>query len=262
MGNRRLVKQAFLTANPMCCFCGGATPAVEEDHIPARSLFRQRQWPEGYVFPACAACNDASSLDELTIGWIVRVQFRDSDSTDETELAAALGKVWRRRPEWFDQMRELSRVETRKHLRERQLTSAQFPGGEVYVVKLPTVFLDALDRYAVKLGKALYYLHTGKILPSSGHIHSKALTNAEFMSPNFPLEKFEVFRTSPPMSRGNRDLSNQFAYRYGVPEEGGGAGFVVQFRESVAMLILVFEDHAKFLKRREALTTAHDVSSE
>ncbi len=61
MGKRdRLRRQAFFEKHPMCCFCGGGTPAIEMDHIPARYLFTGRQWPEGYVFPEFPAGNPSA----------------------------------------------------------------------------------------------------------------------------------------------------------------------------------------------------------
>ena len=60
-------REHFFAKHPFCCFCGGATPAIEEDHIPARHLFRGRQWPEGYV--SCMRCLQRRVLaDELVMG--------------------------------------------------------------------------------------------------------------------------------------------------------------------------------------------------
>jgi hypothetical protein len=251
MGNQRARREEFFRAHPTCCFCGGSTAAITEDHIPARSLFRNKQWPQSYVFPACSYCNKASSLDELVLGWLVRAQLGIYAGDDKKEFQSALEKFQRRRPEWFAKMKEMTRTETRQHLRSHSLSASDFPGGEIYGMTLPEEITDALDRYAKKLGKALYYLHTQRIVPSSGVVMSKAMTNAEFMSPRFPLSKFDVMTIAPPMSRANCDLSDQFAYRYGVPEEGGGAAFLIQFRQSTVMLVTVYEDREEYLQRRE-----------
>ena len=50
----------------------------------------------------------------------------------------------------------------------------------------------------------------------------------------------------PAISRSGVDLSDQFAYRYVVPVDGGGAAFLVQFRESTAFLIWIYDDKARF----------------
>src|SRR5438128_2693809 len=100
MGNQRARREAFFDSHPWCCFCGGGVAATTEDHIPARTLFRGKQWPERYVFPACTNCNHASSLDELALAALVRIQVSDFTPGDELEFEEALAKLNRRRPEW------------------------------------------------------------------------------------------------------------------------------------------------------------------
>lgn len=247
MGLRdRKRREAFFQGNPWCCFCGGDAPAEEIDHIPARHIFRGRQWPEGYEFPACAACNDASSLDELVLGWLLRIQLGDYDPEDEREMNTALQQLHRRRPEWLAKMRELGRTETRQRLRQRGLSPKDLPGREPYIVEIPEEFRGALNRYAVKLGKALYYLHTGQIVSATGVVKAKVATNEMFLSPKFPWEAYRPLDGAPALTRSGKSLEDQFLYRYGIPVEGGSAGFVVQFRQSTVMSIFVFEDEARY----------------
>jgi hypothetical protein len=114
------------------------------------------------------------------------------------------------------------------------------------MMSVPQPFMDAMTRYAEKLGRALYYMHRGAAVPMNGHVRASALTNAQFMSQHFPRERFDILSVRPAISRRGEDLSTQFAYRYAVPIEGGGAGFLVQFRESTVFLILVYDDKARF----------------
>lgn len=253
MGNQRLRREAFFREHPRCCFCGGDAPAVEEDHIPARHLFHGRVWPEGYVFPACGPCNDASALDELLLGCLLRVRLNDYSPDAERELQQVIEKLNRRRPEWIRQMKELTRSETRQFLRERGMTPADFPGREVYVMTLPDEHVAALERYAQKLGKALYYMHTGRIVPSSGLIKASVATNTQFLAPTFPWQAFSILTHRPIIARSNRTMEDQFVYRYSIPEEGFAAGFVVQFGESTVMTMLVVEDEGRYRKARDEL---------
>ena len=45
---------------------------MEIDHIPSRVLFDERQWPEGYEFPACVPCNRATRHDEQVVAMLSR----------------------------------------------------------------------------------------------------------------------------------------------------------------------------------------------
>lgn len=249
MGNRRHLREAFFKAHPNCCFCGGGTVATEEDHIPARSLFRRREWPAGYAFPACSACNRESSSDELAMGFLVRITISDLDAEGERELERAMEKLHDRRPDWIAGMKAMNRVETRRHLRERGLSLETFRGIELSVVTMPPDLVAVPERYASKLGKALYYKHTGRILPSSGFVKVAVFPNAEFMASSFPRDSFSILTTVPGISRSGRSLADQFAYRYAVVEEGAAAAFLVQFGESVAIAIFMYWDRLAYEER-------------
>lgn len=184
------------------------------------------------------------------MGWLTRIQLSDLTPEDERESEAALRKLYSRHPTLVNDMRELSRIETRKYLRAQGLSLQSFP-GEVCVVTMPDELIAAPQRYGEKLGKALYYLHSGRIVPRTGGLRVKALSNAQFMSPKFPLDGFDILRTKPLVARSGRSLEDQFSYRYTLVDGGGAAGFLVQFRESTAITILVFED-AKAYEERAA----------
>lgn len=248
MGQRsKLRRDAFFAKHPTCCFCGGIAPAIEIDHIPARHLFRERQWPVGYEFPACAECNDASAMDELIMGFLVRIARDTRTPEDEKELEKAIRSVHDRHPHIVNGMRELSRIETRKLLRERGLSIASF--GDLYAVTMPADLIDVPQRYGNKLGRALYYLHTGRIVPPGGGVTVKAITNIDFISPIFPRERFNILNGKPVLTRAGKSLEDQFVYRYAVPVDGLAAGFLVQFGQSAALVILVYEDEVAYQER-------------
>lgn len=257
MGNQRVNRQAFFAAHPYCCFCGGTQKAVEEDHIPARSLFRERQWPQGYVFPACSECNDSSRTDELVLGYIVRIRIGEYDELAYREYKAADEKLKRRRPEWAAEMREFSRRRVINTLRETDLAANGLPSPpEIYLMSLPQAYADAMQRYAEKLGKALYYLHTGRILPSTGLVKAEAHTNAEYASKQFSLEGFKRLPVEPVLTRSGKNLEDQFRYVYGIRDDDLSASFMVYFGESIAMTIMAFHDHRRFDQALSAATEA------
>ena len=73
MGSATRRRKLFLTANPVCAFCGGCTPATTIEHCPPRAMFQHKQWPEGFEFPACEACNKSSSDDDLVVAMLARM---------------------------------------------------------------------------------------------------------------------------------------------------------------------------------------------
>ena len=246
MGNRQKLRKAFFADHPRCCFCGGGASAVEEDHIPARTMFRRREWPQGYVFPACIDCNRASAIDELAMSWLVRITIREPDAEAIGEMSRSLIQLHDRRPDWVASMKELNRTETRQYLRERGLSLESFKGVEIEVVKMPPELLAVPQRYGEKLGRALYYLHTGRVLPSDGLVHVQVYPNTDFMSTNFPLDEFGILTERPTVSRSGKSIADQFFYRFSTVSNGEAAAFLVQFGESVAMSIFTFDNAAKY----------------
>jgi hypothetical protein len=61
MGMAKNLREEFFTKNPWCIFCGGTVAATTVEHCPPRAMFDNKEWPEGYAFPACASCNGGSS---------------------------------------------------------------------------------------------------------------------------------------------------------------------------------------------------------
>lgn len=62
----------FLKQHPICCFCGGQTPASTIDHQPPRIVFPDKHRPKGLEFPACANCNRQTSADEALLALVCR----------------------------------------------------------------------------------------------------------------------------------------------------------------------------------------------
>lgn len=172
----------------------------------------------------------------------MRIRISDMNSDDEAEMERCLRQLYIRHPTLVDGMKEMSRNETRRLLREQGLALSSFPAGEFYAIKMPEELLEVPKRYGQKLAKALYYFHTGRIVPSSAYVNVKALTNVEFISPKFPLENFNVLTSKPAISRSGQSLEDQFSYRYAVSSIENVAAFLIQFRESIVVLALVAED--------------------
>jgi hypothetical protein len=117
VGDRRSIRERFFRQHPMCCFCGGTVAAAEIDHMPARTLFDERQWPEGYEFPACTPCNASSREDEAVLDCLVRLKQGQLTAVEEREFTKALTSLNRRRPELVQAIKGQSRNETKALLR-------------------------------------------------------------------------------------------------------------------------------------------------
>lgn len=259
VGARRLKRERFFSAHPWCCFCGGDTASTTEDHIPARGLFLDRLWPEGYVFPACEMCNNSTSKDEFLLAWLVRVRFDGAPDAAHEDFARATRELKRIAPDVWATLRLHSRAETRRLLKRAGMPSS-LPGLDVvHTVVVPPAILAAADRYAEKLAKALHYFHSGRIVPKTAIVKTRVLLNAETVSTNHADQFLRIVNGTPQIKRAQSSLEGQFDYRYVTVEGGEASAFVVSFGDSTVMLLMIFFDAARYeeSKARRALDRAN-----
>ncbi len=241
-------RKRFFAQHPDCCFCGGDVASTTEDHIPARGLFLGRHWPEGYAFPACDYCNNSTSKDEFLLAWLVRINIADYSEAAEKEFDRACKHLQRAAPDIWATIRLHSRIETRRLLRNNKLTGDNpLPGVDIiYSMTVSPAILEAADRYAVKLVKALHYLHTGRVVPQCAVVKAQVLTNAEAFGATYLDQFFHTITEEPQIRRAQTSLKGQFDYKYVVVEAGAASAFIVAFGQSTVMALLVFHDAKRY----------------
>jgi hypothetical protein len=240
MGQRNQRRQKFLREHPTCCFCGGNRPAVGEDHFPSRTVFTERQWPEGYVFPACLECNGVTRLDELLVSFLSRMRPNPTERVVPEEFTDLLRAIRNNFPGLLEAMKATHR-DQRDAQRKYGLPTP--PGGtiaDIPVLKLtdPRIH-DAVANFSRKLGLAIYYKETGLILTHEGAIASRWYANAQIDNNEIDRDLIKVLPSIPTFQRGNVPLKDQFFYRVGVTDDKGMATFLAFFRQSFAVLGLV-----------------------
>lgn len=237
----------FFAEHPTCCFCGGDTPAVEEDHFPSRALFRDRQWPEGYVFPACKSCNEASRFDEQVIAFLVRI-FPNIDSENGWEETNKLIKALVRNHKLLVDELWMSPTEMRKTLRSLDIKKpAHIATSDIPLVSAKGALLNvAVQAFGRKLFLALYYMHTGEILPPLGGVSVRWYTNIQLAKNDITEDVRKLASRFPKLSRCSTSLHDQFFYQYAVSDDAMGAVFIASFRRSFKMVGFVFKDAKAF----------------
>lgn len=213
MGDKKARKAAFLAAHPVCYLCGMAS-STTEDHVPARICFKDRAWPDGYVFPACASCN-AKDKDAEQV-----VAFHLHSMTDNTaEFARAYAGLKNNYPSALPNP-FMSLGDKAKALSARGISVPLQELWRAPVVRLAPEAHDYFHRFGRKLAKALYYKVTGRPAQSQFRIITHWLV-ADTPEANDMLDS--IIRIMPTLEVGGRvnvDLGNQFAYRYNATAEG------------------------------------------
>jgi hypothetical protein len=239
MGRRGDQKQQFLAAHPVCCFCGGTTPSVEPDHQPPRAMFDNRQWPEGYVFPACASCNHVTSEQEDIIAFLARsLLLGDENPQQKNEYLEKLRAMNWRHIEMLRSM-EMTANQKRRAFKERDL---QKPPGTIYSdfpmlnVEHPKI-TSAIKLFGAKLFLALHYKHHNVIAPPGAHVATLFVTNIQVEQGKIDDNIRSLMGRSAELVRACNDLSDQFNYSYAFSESDPSIGaYLCFFRRSFALI--------------------------
>ncbi len=234
MGERRRRRTQFFLSNPLCCFCGGENPATTEDHQPARTLFKGRIWPEGFVFPACGKCNAVSRVSEKVVSLLLHGEGDSDDRGDYQKLVRSLSGEF---PDLIKSMLPNSANEIRGVLRNKGIIK---PKG-VQLREIPIVNLDRkfwtphFEIFSRKILLALHYQCFGQPLSSNGRIIFWIHTNVDMAAGLFPEDVLEMAEKIALPERQRKMLGEQFAIRWNVVPEHKTAIFVVLFHSRLVV---------------------------
>lgn len=247
MGDRKRRRDAFFKKHPKCCFCGGDTPATTEDHQPGRVFFKGRHWPEGFVFPACKSCNDASRESEELLAVLIH---GEAESDDRSKFLSLAESVHRRYPDLFRGMLPASTRETRHIMYKNGI---ERPIGVAYkdipIIKLDTDFwAPHLNTFARKLILALHYQSFGAPLPRNGGIWHFSYSNVDFMAGRFPEQILKLTENIAVPARQRSPMGEQFMIRWNVVPNTRTAIFLCQLQNRLAVCGVSTETPENFTK--------------
>lgn len=213
MAEGRRKKERFKAEHPWCCFCGGDVPATTIDHIPARTCFRNREYPEGFEFPACDRCQGASRMDEIAFAFWVRALDHNDDNLVDRDFDRLITGLMNNLPDLAPQG-IASRQGKRQALRRMGLRLA--PGmtlDQAPIFNIDTALHAYIERYSRKIALALYYREQRRIAKPDHRVLS---TWGQASDRNF-VERSQGFydMTLIPTigARPNVDIGDQFRYR-------------------------------------------------
>ncbi len=233
-------KKKFLVDHPFCCFCGGRVRSVEPDHQPGRVFFRDRKWPEGFVFPSCEMCNRASRMSEDVVS-LLTSYFADGEN--HKRYIARRDSVRINHPKVIQSLK-MSANEKRREVERIGL----LPGnGNTYsdlpIAKIDTdIWFPHFRMVGKKLALGLHYQCFQHPLPFGAAIYLSFSTNADFRMGH---ELKEILKAAPELVMPKRDklmLGDQFAIRYGCSTELLASVFVINIQKRLIITALSVED--------------------
>jgi hypothetical protein len=164
-------KKQFLKEHPHCVYCGNT--ANTTDHCPPRCFFSGRVWPEGFEFPACAACNASTRDDEQIAAVLVQAALRNYNPVHQKEWERLCDGVKNNYPEVVAEWQSGGEAARKRFFREAfgPKVGDEFRHAGYGTVRIGPLSRNALRRVAIKLGQALFYRHTERIFEGDIYVH-------------------------------------------------------------------------------------------
>jgi len=211
--------------HPWCCFCGGTKPTTTRDHVPPQSMFLDRHTPAGFLFPACAACNQGSSKFDRLFALVSFLSVREPTAGEVAARVRLEAEIKRDHPEIYNAI-------------ERVSLAGVVPGA--FGLRLPDDMVKSIDVIARKLACALHYHFTRRILPEDWHNYVRIAHWPSHMPMRLADPEFEwLFKEQASLQRSTLDLSDQFSCRYTVDSDGSRGAYLCAIRSSHQIAILV-----------------------
>lgn len=205
---------AFFRQHPVCIFCGGRAPATTKEHCPPRALFQNKEWPEGFVFPACERCNHGTNQYDVVAAFLARLDPFSNDGDRDGRLIGLFRNAHQQHPRLVKQMMDVSPVQARHSARKYGIPR---PKGHTFadmgIVRVTDEMTEAVKTLARKLAKALFYVERKVVFPTSGAIQFTWFSNVDLFLPQGSpiLNSFSGIETKKvPVVRNGQDLSPQF----------------------------------------------------
>ena len=219
MSTRSEQRTKFLSAHPLCAFCGGLRAATTIEHCPPRSLFQFKQWPEGFEFPACEECNLGSGDDDAAVAMLARLSPDGSTGNEDGRITGLMYNVNRQFP---GSVAKMMPTHTQSRQRNREFGIKPGPGQlhqDVAPATLPDELKTAVNIVARKLALAIYFREAGAIFPATGTLAMNWFTNVELvLHGRYKLfdHLTDVAANTPPLVRGGKYLDDQFEYKFSL----------------------------------------------
>lgn len=236
---RKLRDQVF-AEQPSYIFCGGYIRASTVDHVPPRAVFNFRHRPKGLEFPACQECNSGARIDEQVAAMLCRI-YPDGETVEEQgEMHALFEAVSTNRPGLLEEMMPSFRQEKQARQYRDQLP----PHAGVLNCRGP-ILNTAIHRFGAKIGFALHYYLTKKIVPPTGGAAVWWFSNYQWLTEELPSELAELVGNPRTLRQGTWNVEKQFRYGSIATEDNSMSVHLASFRESFAVCAFVAEQASK-----------------
>lgn len=227
-------RQEILKFEPRCIYC--SNPATTLEHMPPRSMFRDRDRLSGMEFASCHNCNVGTrAADEIAVLMAHIMPFSTSENWQMATMQKMIKTIDQHVPGFHAEFLRPENIKGDWILE---------PTGVYRRVKVISADGPILKRhlsvFSAKMGMALYREHVGVALPNDGVVYSTHFLNAG-LSAKSAEAMLNMMPLPGELRMGKRSSKSQFAYRYNTDEKSIIAA-LVGFHGNLHCLIIATSD--------------------
>lgn len=145
----------YVRVSEVCVLCGREQASTKE-HVPARGFFKTQR-TDHLTVPSCESCNNGSSKDDELVRAFIA-------ATSGTQAGLRI---------WKHVARSSMLTRLRSMASWRRVDEGAFGIGNAMVIEVPA---EPVRRVGRKICAALYWLHTGAVLPAPDTTNVTILT--------------------------------------------------------------------------------------
>jgi hypothetical protein len=221
---------------PWCIYCGGTTLGTNVDHMPPTGLFDSRKRWEGMEYLSCEPCREGTRKMDSVAGLMSRLYAtKPATPAVREEIRKCFAGAGRKMPEVLNEVRVEKDLRGVPHDAHTALPDA------AAVFSTGPLINSYLSAFGARVALALHYELTREILPASGGIFVRWMSNHVIVDNEIPESFLAMLGPPATLTQGKQSLEDQFHYRSLAEGQARSAHFAA-FRVSFAIQAFVLRD--------------------
>lgn len=222
-------REEILSSHPRCIYCP-STHASTLEHMPPRGLFKDKQRPSGWEFPACSDCNEGSRGADAVAEMLSLIQPFEEDPWQFERMKKVLPSVKKHAPRAYQEISSNSKaksrwIKSRGLLRDVVEVTADGPSTVAH-----------LDAFAGKMALAAFAELTGRPIELDGTLFTQWYLNVG-LSQEAYHSHLRILPNFSKLQQGKMTSDGQFWLHYNTDMKSIIAALIV-FHGNLSVMVI------------------------
>lgn len=199
-------RQEILSSHPRCIYCP-TSHAITLEHMPPRGLFKEKQRPSGWEFPACSECNEGSRGADAVAQMLSLIQPFEEGGWQFERMKKVLPSVKRHAPRAYQE------ITSNKKARSHWIKCRGLLRDVVEVTADGPSTIAHLDAFAGKIALAVFAELIGRPIELDGTLFTQWYLNAGLSQEAYHTH-LSILPSFSKLQQGNKTSEGQFWLHY------------------------------------------------